>query len=241
MKIKKALLCALALTVLPAAHSFAGEREAAAAAAIGALVRGELSPERIEVTVANDGKRAWIECAGAVISGIRIESMKLDAELAELPDDVLSGDGTALSRRITSSRGEIVLSERDVNDYFASGKSSGGFSELRFKFFPRGYHAEGKFETDLMIIKIKLDLRAEGKLGLRADGVYLEDTVIYAEGRKQPENITELVIGRVNPLLPFAKIPFPVSFSRMTMKNGEALLTGEPKKIAGDNVWRWKR
>ena len=33
MKIKKALLCALALTVLPAAHSFAGEREAAAAAA----------------------------------------------------------------------------------------------------------------------------------------------------------------------------------------------------------------
>ena len=92
-----------------------------------------------------------------------------------------------------------------------------------------------------MIIKIKLDLRAEGKLGLRADGVYLEDTVIYAEGRKQPENITELVTGRVNPLLPFAKIPFPVSFSRMTMKNGEALLTGEPKKIAGDNVWRWKR
>ncbi|MPN12355.1 hypothetical protein SDC9_159673 [bioreactor metagenome] len=142
---------------------------------------------------------------------------------------------------MTSSRGEIVLSERDVNDYFASGKSSGGFSELRFKFFPRGYHAEGKFEADLMIIKIKLDLRAEGKLGLRADGVYLEDTVIYAEGRKQPENITELVIGRVNPLLPFAKIPFPVSFSRMTMKNGEALLTGEPKKIAGDNVWRWKR
>ena len=49
------------------------------------------------------------------------------------------------------------------------------------------------------------------------------------------------MIGRVNPLLPFAKIPFPVSFSRMTMKNGEALLTGEPKKIAGDNVWRWKR
>ena len=93
----------------------------------------------------------------------------------------------------------------------------------------------------MVIIKINLDLKAKGRLGLKQDGVYLEDTVIYAEGIKQPENITELVTGRVNPLLPFSKIPFPVSFSSMTMKNGEALLTGEPKKIDVGSVWRWNR
>ena len=240
MKIKKALICALAMAIIPAAQSFAGEREMAAAREIGSLLREELSPERVEVIVADDGKRAWIECAGAVISGIRIESMKLDAELAELPANIQDGD-MELSHRITSSRGEIVLRERDVNDYFASGKSTGGFSELRFKFSPQGYSAEGKFEADVVIIKINLDLKAKGRLGLKQDGVYLEDTVIYAEGIKQPENITELVTGRVNPLLPFAKIPFPVSFSIMTMKNGEALLTGEPKKIDVGSVWRWNR
>ncbi|MCD7876396.1 MAG: hypothetical protein LUH49_05435, partial [Cloacibacillus porcorum] len=88
MKIKKALICALAMAIIPAAQSFAGEREMAAAREIGYLLREELSPERVEVIVADDGKRAWIECAGAVISGIRIESMKLDAELAELPANI---------------------------------------------------------------------------------------------------------------------------------------------------------
>ncbi|MCD8162156.1 MAG: DUF2993 domain-containing protein [Synergistaceae bacterium] len=241
MKIKKALICVLALAIIPAAQSFAGERETEAAREIGTLVREQLSPERIEVTVADGGKLAWIECAGAMISGIRIESMKLAVELAELPANIQDGGGMELSNRITSSRGEIVLRERDVNDYFASGKSTWCFSELRFKFYPQGYSADGKFEADVVIIKINLDLKAEGKLGLKQDGVYLEDTVIYAQGIKQPENITELVTGRVNPLLPFAKIPFPVSFSRMTMKKGEALLTGEPKKIDGGNVWRWNR
>ncbi len=241
MRIKTALICALALALIPAAQSFAGEREAEAAREIGNLVRAELTPERVEVTVAEGGKKAWIECAGAQISGIRIESMKLEAELAALPEKIQSGDGTELSRRITSSRGEIALRERDVNDYFASGKSTGGFSALRFKFSPQGYRAEGKFEADIMIMKINLDLKADGRLGLRPDGVYLENTAIYAEGMKQSESVTELVTGRINPLLPFSKIPFPVSFSRITMSDGEALLTGGPQKIAGGGVWRWRR
>lgn len=241
MRIKTVIICALALALIPAAQSLAGKREAAAAREIGNLVRTELTPERAEVTVADGGKKAWIECTGACISGIRIESMKLEAELAALPDKIQSSDGIELSRCITSSRGEIALRERDVNDYFASGNSAGGFSELSFKFSPRGYHAEGKFEADIKIIKINLDLKADGGLGLKADGVYLENTAIYAEGMKQPESITKLVINRINPLLPFSKIPFPVSFSRITMSDGKALLTGDPKKIAGGSVWQWHR
>ncbi|MDO5115737.1 MAG: DUF2993 domain-containing protein [Synergistaceae bacterium] len=240
MKINKKLAAfTAAAALLSASAAFASPGEYAAAERIGTALMEELTPESISVTVAPGGDVAWIDCAGASMSGIRIESLRLEAELKELPRG--EEEGAELMKMISGSRGEMTLLERDVNAYFAGEREIRGFTGLKFDFTPKGYSAEGNFEADLSIVTINLALNAQGRLGLREDGVYLEDTVIYAEGLRQPEAVTSLVTDRVNPLLSFDKIPFPVEFTKLTMSDGDLLLTGSPGRSGQGERWSWKR
>lgn len=236
----KKILALAAAAVMIAGEASAGTTEADAARKIGEALRNEFSPDRVSVTVSNDGKRAWAECAGAVISGIKIKEIKLDAAID--PEAMKSAEtGEEIISCIESSKGEITLAERDVNEYFASGEAASGFSGLAFDFTPKGYKAKGRFEAELLVLKLDLDLKAEGKLGLKSDGVYLEDTVIYAEGARQSDTITELVTDRVNPLLSFSEIPFPVEFSRIRMTNDAVTMSGNPGKAKTGESWRWEK
>ena len=221
----KKILALAAAAVMIAGEASAGTAEADAARKIGEALRNEFSPDRVSVTVSNDGKRAWAECAGAVISGIKIKEIKLDAAID--PEAMKSAEtGEEIISCIESSKGEITLAERDVND---------------FDFTPKGYKAKGRFEAELLVLKLDLDLKAEGKLGLKSDGVYLEDTVIYAEGARQSDTITELVTDRVNPLLSFSEIPFPVEFSRIRMTNDAVTMSGNPGKAKRGESWSWEK
>lgn len=236
----KKILALAAAAVMIAGKASAGTAEADAARKIGEALRNEFSPDRVSVTVSNDGKRAWAECVGAVISGIKIKEIKLDAAID--PEAMKSAEtGEEIISCIESSKGEITLSERDVNEYFASGEAASGFSGLAFDFTPKGYKAKGRFEAELLVLKLDLDLKAEGKLGLKSDGVYLEDTVIYAEGARQSDTITELVTDRVNPLLSFSEIPFPVEFSRIRMTNDAVTMSGNPGKAKTGESWHWEK
>ena len=236
----KKILALAAAAVMIAGETSAGTAEADAARKIGEALRNEFSPDRVSVTVSNDGKRAWAECAGAVISGIKIKEIKLDAAID--PEAMKSAEtGEEIISCIESSKGEITLAERDVNEYFASGEAASGFSGLAFDFTPKGYKAKGRFEAELLVLKLDLDLKAEGKLGLKSDGVYLEDTVIYAEGARQSDTITELVTDRVNPLLSFSEIPFPVEFSRIRMTNDAVTMSGNPGKAKTGESWSWEK
>lgn len=236
MKLKNILLCAAAITLSAVSPAVCGTLDRDAAEDIVKLLVKEFSPEHLEAEFSHDGKKAWVECTGIHIDGLRIESIKLDADLAGVPAE---SEDANLAELITSSRGELVLLERDVNDYFASGKSSGGFSNLKFKFSPKGFYAEGDFTADISVLKIDLDLTATGKLALESDGVYLSETVITANGSQTSESITDLVLSKVNPLLPFSKIPFPVTFTDLTMKDDRVILTGNPKKIVGKDVHKF--
>ena len=236
----KKILALAAAAVMIAGEASAGTAEADAARKIGEALRNEFSPDRVSVTVSNDGKMAWAECAGAVISGIKIKEIKLDAAID--PEAMKSAEtGEEIISCIESSKGEITLAERDVNEYFASGEAASGFSGLAFDFTPKGYKAKGRFEAELLVLKLDLDLKAEGKLGLKSDGVYLEDTVIYAEGARQSDTITELVTDRVNPLLSFSEIPFPVEFSRIRMTNDAVTMSGNPGKAKTGESWSWEK
>lgn len=236
----KKILALAAAAVMIAGEASAGTAEADAARKIGEALRNEFSPDRVSVTVSNDGKRAWAECTGAVISGIKIKEIKLDAAID--PEAMKSAEtGEEIISCIESSKGEITLAERDVNEYFASCEAASGFSGLAFDFTPKGYKAKGRFEAELLVLKLDLDLKAEGKLGLKSDGVYLEDTVIYAEGARQSDTITELVTDRVNPLLSFSEIPFPVEFSRIRMTNDAVTMSGNPGKAKRGESWSWEK
>lgn len=240
MKKGPALICAILIS-LQAGAAWAGEAELAAASNIGGMIRDQLSPESIEVTVAEGGRDAWVECTGAVMSGIRTESLKLRAALKSMPDKKTASSGTALADLITSSKGEMVLTAADVNRYFASAQEIRGFTGLNFKFSPSGYTAKGNYELNALFMKINLKLEAKGRLGLRPDGIYLEETQLFAEGMKQPDSVTSAVVGRINPLLAFSRISFPVEFKTIKMTDSEAVLSGSPEKMTQGERWSWKK
>lgn len=203
---------------------------------IGKNIAAVFRPESAAVTVKN--QTAWIEINGAIIDGIRIEKMKLLAILQNISArDGSTGSVSYLAQMIKSSKGEVVLTEKDVNDYFNKNENPEGFSDLQFDFKKEGFTALGKFRT-WIIIDIELPISAKGVLGLHNDGVYLENTVIKVEGMGQPEILTNMILSKLNPLLEFKDIPFPVTFEKITMTEKAAIMTGEPKKFKGGDIWK---
>lgn len=223
------LLCALFFAPLSLANAaYAGVREDEAAAEIAAIIKRDITPEAVRVEIPDGGRSARIDCRGAKLSGIRVERLALDAALSGLPEKGAADYGSSLAQCVTSSKGEIVLLEDDVNAFFKDNSQLKGFKELHFDFAPKGYTATGKYEMDMAFIKLDVSLKAEGRLAVRRDGLYLDDTDIWVQGLKQPKSIADSVISKVNPLLLFSRIPFPVEFKEVSMTDREALLTGHP-------------
>jgi hypothetical protein len=238
---KKVLTAALVMMALVAFPSqvLAGAHEKNIARQIGNLLITQFQPESIKVTISNGGSFAWVEATGMKIEKIRIENMKLRALLKDIPQKVGSNDKYDLASLIMSSKGEMVLAEKDVNNYFRSNNNS-GFSKLKFNFTPQGFSAQGLFSTTV-VFNLHIRLKATGVLGLENDGIYLEDTSIYVEGLKQNDDLVDFIIGRVNPLLPFKKIPFPVEFKKIYMTNNAAVVTSDPQPIGNGESWSWHK
>ncbi|MDR0616687.1 MAG: DUF2993 domain-containing protein [Synergistaceae bacterium] len=203
---------------------------------IASLLGEKFSPDSLAVTVRES--RAYAEMRGVVISGIRIDSMKLNALLTN-NQAVLSDDVDALTALIGYSKGELILLEDDVNAYFDANEKS-GFSNLHFDFSPSGFKANGLFSADF-IFTLRIRLAANGILGLRPDGVYLENVVIRVENVRQPDALTNQIISRVNPLLEFSDIPFKVEFDTVAMDDSSAKMSGSPEAITGGSTAIWKR
>jgi hypothetical protein len=235
------LFAALLLSFSACAPLFAGADEQSEAAAIGGLLVKKCAPESADVTVSQGGKLAWIEMKGSRLGAVRVEEMKLLARLKARPQSSDLTGGRQLAGLIESSDAEITLLEKDVNSCFAAVPAqAGGLSDLVFDFRPGGFIAKGIYTTKI-IFEIKLHLEAEGKLGLRPDGLYIEDPVVRTEGLRQPDSVAKEIAARLNPLLSFSSLPFPVSFKRVTMTDAAAVMTGDPKPLAGGESWSWRR
>lgn len=196
----------------------------------------QFSPEVVRVTLDDSKALVYAELEGARISKIRIDKLKLEARLKEGSlETITSDDPKALASQIISSRGEMVLLEKDVNDYFDK-NTSGGFSKLKFEFSPQGFKVSGIYEVPFLF-KIRIRLNATGILVLQPDGVYLDKVNIFVENVKQPEAFTEKLVSSVNPLLDFKEIPFPVHFESLKMSTTDVTLTGNPLKLVrGETV-----
>jgi len=234
------LILTIILIALPSTASNAGEQEKRFAQEIGSMLVTLFQPDSITVKISNGGSFAWAETEGANIDGIRIDKMKLLAMLRDVPQKIGTENKYDLANVIHMSYGELHLKEKDVNNYFLNGIDTKGFSNLHFDFTPNGFIANGLFSAKF-IFNIRIRLRAQGVLGLRNDGVYLENTSIFVEGVKQPDSITKMIVDRVNPLLPFKKIPFPVYFKKITMTDSEAVLTSEQKPFSAGESWSWHK
>lgn len=221
-------LCAIFTLIILVSAASAEPSDAEVAESMATLLGRHFSPESVSVTVS--GSRACATMEGAVLSDIRIDSMKLDALLGDR-SAALSEDVEALASMIAFSRGEIVLLERDVNAYFDCNETH-GFSGLAFDFADGRFSARGVFSFQLLIT-IDVHLRATGTLALKGDGVYLDDVTIYAQGFQQPDMLTDQVLESVNPLIEWSDIPFKVEFKSVEINDEAAIMTGYPETIDG--------
>ncbi len=237
------VLCIAVVAALaaPGAEAATSGADARLAREIAQKLGEEFGPEKLSVTVRDSF--VYAEAIGAVISNIRIDTMRLEGLLKRDPQGnnaAASGDVRDLATLITYSKGEIVLTEKDVNDYFAKNEK-GGFSNLRFDFLQGGGFRATAVFTASFLFTLRIKLSAEGDLALRPDGVYLDKTAIFVESVRQTDYLTNKIIERVNPLLEFSKIPFPVEFKRIEITDTSALMTGNPKRFSGGATTEWKR
>jgi hypothetical protein len=219
----------------PVSPAHAGTSDPEMAKHIAYLLGEKFSPDSLSVTVKES--RAYAEMKGVMLSGIRIDSMRLSALLTN-KDAALSDDVDSLASLIGYSRGELVLLEADVNAYFDENEQS-GFSKLSFDFSPAGFTANGIFSAEFLFT-LRIRLKAKGVLELKHDGVYLGGVAIYVENIKQPDALTKQIVSRVNPLLEFSDIPFKVEFDTITMSDSSAEMSGAPEKITGGSTAVWK-
>jgi hypothetical protein len=224
------LLCAFAAAGPCAASGLDGSMSRR----IASLLGEEFSPESLSVTVRES--RAYAEMRGVVLSGIRIDTMKLDALLTG-GERALSADIDSLAGLIGYSRGEMILLEKDVNAYFDNNDTR-GFSKLKFDFTPQGFKANGLFSADF-IFHLRIRLAAAGVLDLESDGLYLQDVTIHVEKIKQPAALTDKIVARINPLIKWSDIPFKVEFRRVTMSDDAAMMTGDPQQLEGGSRTVW--
>lgn len=211
--------------------------DAEVASRMAGMLGREFEPDSVSVTVLDS--HAYAEMKGCEISGIRIDTMRLEALLTNRGESVKSDDAKALATMIGFSRGEIILTEKDVNGYFA-GNDIRGFSGLRFDFSPQGFKASGVFSAKFLMT-IRIQLAAHGVLALRPDGVYLDKVAIYVENMKQPDILTRQIVAHVNPLLEWSDIPFKVEFKTVAMDDSAARMSGNPKRFEGGSTSEWKK
>jgi hypothetical protein len=175
----------------------------------------------------------WIEAKGADIDGIRVDNIGIRAKLKKGVD---SYDKENPANLIESSEGEIVLLEADVNNYFAKEGAIKGFSELIFDFTSKGFSAEGKYAAEFLF-NLTVPLSASGKLGIENDAVYLKETILSIQGISATETISQFIVNKLNPLLSFKKIPFPITFDKIIMSDISAKMTSNPKPFSKGATW----
>jgi hypothetical protein len=193
----------------------------------------EFNPESLSVKVLDN--HAYAEAGGVFLSGVRVDSLKIEAILSS--SEVPEGDIESLASIIGYSWGEVTLLASDVNDYFRENESR-GFSDLKVAFSPDGFKASGVFTTSLLFT-FRIKLAASGKFGLRPDGVYIEDAMVYIQNVKQPGFLVREMMGRANPLLEWSEIPFRVAFKTINVTERSATMSGDPRDFDGGESVTW--
>ena len=194
----------------------------------------EFLPESLSVRVL--GSRGFAEARGIFISGVRVDRLSLEAILtsSNIPED---GDIFSLANIIDYSWGEVEFLAADINDYFKVNEER-GFSNLVVSFSPGGFYVETIFSASFLF-RFRIRLSATGTFGLRPDGVYIENPVVYIERIRQPGMFVNEVLQRANPLLEWSEIPFRIVFREITMTEHSAVMSGNPRNFEGGVVASW--
>ena len=193
----------------------------------------EFNPESLSVKVL--GNHAYIRAGGVFLSGVRVDTLKIEAMLtsSEIPE----GDARSLASIIGYSWGEVTLLASDVNDYFREHESR-GFSNLKVEFSPEGFRASGIFTASLLFT-FRIMISASGTFGLRPDGVYIEDAMVYIQNVRQPGFLVKEMMERANPLLEWSDIPFRVVFRTIALTEYSATMSGAPRDFDGGESVTW--
>lgn len=208
---------------------------------VGKLLVKEFNPEKLTVQATEGGSFLYAKATGITIEGVRIDSVSLYAMMKEPPKDISQEDKYKLADLIYFSRGEVVILEKDLEDY--TGKEIEdikGFKDLKCDFSREGIKLSGVY-TATFLFTFNVRLEATSKIKFDDKGLYLTDTTLYVSGIKQPQYMTSQLLERINPLIAKNKIPFPVRITDIIFLDDKIVITGNPKPLKDANIWKYSK
>ena len=208
---------------------------------VGHFLVKEFDPESIVVQATDGGSFLYAKASGIIIEGVRIESISMSAMMKEPPKNVEGKDPYKLADLIYMSWGEVIIKEKDIADYCRQETEDiKGFTDLKCDFTPEGIHISGVY-TAKFLFTFKIRLSAITKVAFDNTGLYLTNAKFFINGVKQPDVMTDGLLKEINPLIKREKIPFPVRITMIYTTNDRIVLTGSPKKLTTDNVWKYTK
>ena len=208
---------------------------------VGKLLVKEFNPEKLMVQATEGGSFLYAKATGITIEGVRIDSVSLYAMMKEPPKDISQEDKYKLADLIYFSRGEVVILEKDLEDYTSKEiEDIKGFKDLKCDFSREGIKLSGVY-TATFLFTFNVKLEATSKLKFDDNGLYLTDTTLYVAGIKQPQYMTSQLLERINPLISKNKIPFPVRITDIIFLDDRIVITGNPKPLKDANIWKYSK
>lgn len=213
---------------------------------VGRFLIHEFNPDDIEVQATGGGSFMYTQAHGIKIEGVRIESISLSAMMkSDFPgSDIEHKDKYELADMIYMSKGEVVVLQKDVDEYCRQElEDIKGFNNLKIDFRNNGIVFSGIY-TAKFIFDFDIRLKATANVIFDKNGLNLTNVKLYINNVQQPESLAKLLTNKINPLIEPEKIPFPISKTKIITQDDRLIATGYPRSLSNNykcNIWKYSK
>jgi hypothetical protein len=183
-------------------------------------------------------KYIYMDIVGCNISGVRIDRLTFQLLEAQFnaPEEWESGNVECTSALEVYATCRLL--EDDINADLQKrviGSGEDKWRNLRIKISPNGLSGSGEYSVKLLfpfniLIEIVSKLRIVG-----GKEVWLEDASVKLNRLDVPENVTNMALDQIQPLLNLKTLPLPMKLNKINFMEKEALFETRilPSKIEG--------
>ena len=213
---------------------------------LGSCFIKELSPEKALIIVdappTDEGyvSHLYIKLQGAVVEGLRIDSIAIEARDVQFnpPTD---WDKKLRPRDVSSVSFEARLLEDDINgalkNYELKDKR---WSNFEFDLRNGKIVATAVYELPMLLFKLNVLAKLTGELEVVDENkIYLKNYKLYADGFRLPEQATQELVEKVQPLIDFSDFIFPVRLDSVSNDDKAIFIRTKDKPQPFDSGFKW--
>lgn len=206
----------------------------------------ELSPERAMIIVdalpTEKGyvPHLYIKLQGAVIEGLRIDSIALEARDVQF-NPPADWNEKLRPRDVSAVSFEARLLEDDINEALKEYElKDKRWSNFKFDLRDGKIVATAVYEQPMLLFKLNVLVKLSGELKVvDGDKIYLTNYKLYADGFRLPDQATQELVEKVQPLIDFSNFMFPVKLDSVSNDDKSIFIQTKDKPKPFDSTFKW--